>query len=80
MVGAGISLGNIVVGGLAGYAGLYLIMKLAKSNADDLIEIPFKLAEGVIDGAAGLIGSAIVAPRTVYDAARSRKNDGVDND
>ena len=80
LIGASISLGNIVVGGIAGYAGLYLIMKLAKSNADDLIEIPFKLAEGLIDGAAGLIGSAIVAPRTVYNAARSRKKEGVDND
>jgi hypothetical protein len=62
VVGAGISLGNIVFGGAVGYGFLFLIMKLAKSNADDLIEVPFKLGEGLIDGAAGLVGSVLSAP------------------
>lgn len=65
LVGAGISLGNVVAGGVVAWAGITLFSKIAGSQADDLVELPFKMAEGVINGAAGLVGSVAKVPRSI---------------
>ena len=65
LVGAGISLGNVVAGGIVAWAGITLFSKIAGSQADDLIELPFKMAEGLINGTAGLIGSIGKVPRSI---------------
>ena len=65
LVGAGISLGNVVAGGMVAWAGITLFSKMAGSQADDLVELPFKVAEGVINGAASLIGSVAKVPRSI---------------
>lgn len=70
LVGAGISLGNVVAGGIVAWAGITLFAKVAQSNTDELVTIPFKVAEGLIDGTAGLIGAIIKSPKTVYRGIR----------
>ena len=66
LVGAGISLGNVVAGGLIAWAGVTLFAKIAGSQADDLVQVPFKVAEGLIEGTAGLIGSTIKSATSIF--------------
>lgn len=56
VAGAGISLGNVVAGGIVAYATIFLFTKIASSKADDIVAVPFKVVEGVVDGAASLLG------------------------
>lgn len=59
LMGAGISLGNIAAGGLVAWAGITLFSKIASSRTDELVTVPFRVVEGMIDGAAGLLGETL---------------------
>ena len=52
-----LSLGNIAVGGIVAYAGLYVIFKLTEKNLDEVIEFPFIAVSGAIKGVGNLIGT-----------------------
>lgn len=57
LASAGLTLGNLAVGGLVGGAGLYLVLRLANKNLDDVIELPFKVVQGAIEGTGTLLGT-----------------------
>ena len=56
IAGAGISLGNVLAGGIVAYAAIFLFTKVASSKTDEIVAIPFKAIEGVVDGLGGMIG------------------------
>ena len=52
-----LSLGNIAVGGIVAYAGLYVIFKLTEKNLDEVMEFPFIAVSGAIKGVGNLLGT-----------------------
>jgi len=57
LTGGVLSLGNLAVGGAVGGLGIFLLLKLANKNFDDVVELPFVAVGGMIEGVGTLLGT-----------------------